>query len=180
MLSLLPDFADPLRLCALEKAYEGAIPLADLTRLAPLLTSSEGEAAFALAFRTNTDRRPVVRVEVRAKLSVQCQRCLEAMQLVVESSSTLGVVSGPDEAERLPDDLDPLLLGDGRLALRSLVEDELLLAVPAAPMHRPDECAVRLDELNAEPEQPSDLAQGDDGNPFAALAGWKSDKENQD
>ena len=55
MLSLLPDFADPLRLCALEKAYEGAIPLADLTRLAPLLTSSEGEAAFALVFRMDPD-----------------------------------------------------------------------------------------------------------------------------
>ena len=46
MLSLLPDFADPMRLCALGKAYEGAIPLADLSRLAPLLTSTEREAAF--------------------------------------------------------------------------------------------------------------------------------------
>ena len=125
------------------------------------------------------DRRPVVRVEVRAKLSVQCQRCLDAMLLAVESNSTLGVVSGPDEAERLPDDLDPLLVGDGRVALRALVEDELLLAVPAAPTHRPEECAVRLDELNAEPEQSSDPDEGA-GNPFAALAEWKSDKENQD
>lgn len=180
MLSLLPDFADPLRLCALEKAYEGAIPLADLTRLAPLLTSSEGEAAFALAFRMDPDRGPVVRVEVRAKLSVQCQRCLDAMPLTVESSSTLGVVSGPDEAERLPDDLEPLLVEDDRVALRSLVEDELLLAVPAAPMHPPEECSVKLDELNADPEQSPDVAQEGAGNPFAALAGWKGDKENQD
>ena len=180
MLSLLPDFADPLRLCALEKAYEGAIPLADLARLAPLLTSSEGEAAFALAFRMDPDRGPVVRVEVRAKLPVQCQRCLETMPLTVESSSTLGVVSGPDEAERLPDDLEPLLVGDDRLALRSLVEDELLLAVPAAPMHPPEECTVRLDELNADPRQSSDVAQEGAGNPFAALAGWKGDKEHQD
>ena len=180
MLSLLPDFADPLRLCALEKAYEGAIPLADLPRLAPLLTSSEGEAAFALAFRMDAHRRPVVRVEVRAQLPVQCQRCLETMLLGVESSSMLGVVSGPDEAERLPDDLEPLLVGDDRVVLRSLVEDELLLAVPAAPMHPPEECTVKLDELNADAEQSSGAAPDGAGSPFAALADWKSDKENHD
>jgi len=66
------------------------------------------------------------------------------------------------------------------VALRSLVEDELLLAVPAAPMHPPEECPVKLDELNADPEQSPDVAQEVAGNPFAALAGWKGDKENQD
>jgi len=100
MLSLLPDFADPLRLCALEKAYEGAIPLADLTRLAPLLTSSEGEAAFALAFRMDPDRGPVVRVEVRAKLSVQCQRCLDAMPLTVASSFSTRMTATPSLPRR--------------------------------------------------------------------------------
>jgi uncharacterized protein len=180
MLSLLPDFADPARLCALGKAYEGAIPLADLSRLAPLLTSTEGEAAFALAFRMDAEGRPVVQVKVRASLPVQCQRCLDTMMHEVDSTSRLVVVSGPEEAERLPDDLDPLLVGNDRVALRSLLEDELLLAIPAAPRHRTEDCKVKLDELNALPEQRAASVDRNAEHPFAALANWKSDKENQD
>ena len=180
MLSLLPDFADPTRLCALGKAYEGAIPLADLPRLAPLLTSTEGEAAFALAFRMDADGRPMVQVKVRASLPVQCQRCLDTMIHEVDSMSRLVVVSGPEEAERLPDDLDPLLVGDDRVALRSLLEDELLLAMPTAPRHRSEDCKVKLDEVNAQPDQQAEPVEGDAEHPFAALADWKSDKENQD
>ena len=180
MLSLLPDFADPTRLCALGKAYEGAIPLADLPRLAPLLTSTEGEAAFVLAFQMDVDRRPTVRVSIRAKLPVQCQRCLDTMIHEVDSESRLVVVRGPEEAERLPDDVDPLLVGDDRLALRSLLEDELILAIPPAPKHRTEDCSVKLDELNVQPGQHVESANEEAEHPFAALADWKSDKENHD
>ena len=180
MLSLLPDFADPMRLCALGKAYEGAIPLADLSRLAPLLTSTEGEAAFALAFRMDAQHRPTVQVKVQASLPLQCQRCLDTLIHEVDLETRLVVVRGPEEAERLPDDVDPLLVGEDRLALRSLVEDELLLTVPPAPRHRPEDCSVRLDEVNAQPEQQVESADEDGSHPFAALADWKSDNENQD
>ena len=180
MLSLLPDYADPLRLCSLGKAYEGAIPLADLHRLAPLLTSTEGEAAFVLAFGKDAEFGPTVRVRVRASLALVCQRCLGAMLQEVDSESRLVVVSGPDEAEQLPDDVDPLLIENARLELRSLIEDELILAIPPAPRHRPEDCSVKLGDVNAghEPEPPVE----DDGRrrPFAALADWKSDTENQD
>jgi len=180
MLSLLPDFADPRRLCVLGKAYEGRLPLAQMPRLAPLLTSTEGEAAFALAFATDNEKRAIVTVSVNAEIHVQCQRCLRSMAWPVESTATLAVVSGPDEAERLPQDLDPLLVEDERIALRTLVEDELILALPTAPLHSVDDCAVRLDDVNAaEAAGDADRHRRDD-NPFAALADWKSDGQQQD
>jgi uncharacterized protein len=163
MLSLLPDFADPLRLCSLGKVYEGTIALADLPRLAPLLTSSEGEAAFALAFAMDEERRPRIRVQVKATLIVECQRCLGPMGFEVDSVSDLVAVSGPDEADRL-----------------SLIEDELILAIPSAPMHVDDECAVDLETVNASPrgcEEPGDQGKP---NPFAALAALKSDIDESD
>jgi uncharacterized protein len=180
MLSLLPDFADPRRLCALGKAYEGAIPLAELPRLAPLLTSTEGEAAFALAFEMDPERRPRVRVRVNARLPVQCQRCLGSMMLDVDVDSMLAVVSGPDEAERLPDEIDPLLVEDDRLELRSLIEDELILAIPPAPSHRPEDCTVQLSEINARPMTARAAENERPENPFAALADWKGDSETHD
>lgn len=179
MLSLLPDFADPQRLCALGKAYQGKLVLADFPRLTPLLASSEGEAAFTLAFDTDAERRPVVAVDVEAELVLQCQRCMQPMVLPVKSSSRLCVVSGPDEAERLPDELDPLLVEEDRLALRSLVEDELILAIPPAPMHAPAECTVKLQDWQRDGDDATASAQTGD-NPFAALAELKSDGNEQD
>lgn len=182
MLSLLPDYADPLRLCALGKVYEGVIPLAELPRLAPLLTSTEGEAAFALAFGKDGERRPAVDVKVSAQLAIQCQRCLGEMRVNVDADSCLVVVSGPDEAERLPDDVDPLLVEDARVALRSLVEDELILAIPAAPMHSAEECKVDLRKFNeaeeADPAEPENRETAE--NPFAALAALKRDQDKRD
>jgi len=177
MLSLLPDFADPMRLCALGKRYEGAIPLADLSRLAPLLTSTEGEAAFALAFQMDAERRPSVEVRVRANLPVQCQRCLGTMVHAVDAETRLVVVGGPDEAERLPGDVDPLLVEGERFALHSLIEDELLLALPAAPRHPVEDCEVAVDAVNSPSEQRSESEALDQESPFAVLAEWKGDKE---
>jgi uncharacterized protein len=180
MLPLLPDFADPLRLCALGKAYEGVIPLADLPRLAPLLTSTEGEAAFVLEFERDAARRATVRVEVKATLALQCQRCLGTMTLPVNGESRLVVVDGPAEAERLPEDVDPLLVEDEKLVLRSLIEDELILAIPPAPMHSSEACAMKLQQINAAGDE---LTAGDalgKAHPFASLAGWRSDDNEQD
>ena len=182
MLSLLPDYADPLRLCGLGKVYEGAIPLAELPRLAPLLTSTEGEAAFALAFGMDSEQRPTVDVKVSAQLAIQCQRCLGEMIVSVDADSRLIVVSGPDEAERLPDEVDPLLVEDERVALRSLVEDELILAIPTAPMHPAEECKVDLRKLNAAEETSPDKLESRESteNPFAALAALKRDQDKRD
>jgi uncharacterized protein len=149
-----------------------------MPRLAPLLTSLEGEAAFALAFRLDEEHRPVVGVEVQAELSLSCQRCMRPMRLPVDAAATLAVVSGPDEAERLPEELDPLLLEDDRVALRSLIEDELILAVPNAPMHPASECSVRLETVNADPEGAEQTtAEPARDNPFAVLASLKSDTD---
>jgi len=180
MLSLLPDFADPVRLCGLGKVYEGAIALADLPRLAPLLASPEGEAAFVLAFSMDEKRRPSVRVKVQARLVIECQRCLGPMWHDVDSESSLAVVAGPDEAERLDDDVDPLLVEDGQLELRSLVEDELILAIPPAPMHEADECEVELASVNVSDTAAAEIEDEDEPNPFAVLAALKSDRQNSD
>lgn len=156
------------------------MPLAQMPRLAPLLTSLEGEAAFVLAFETDEENRAIVRVRVSAEVEIECQRCLNGMSWSIDESSTLAVVTGPDEAERLPDEFDPLLLDGERFALRSLIEDELILAVPAAPAHKPDECAVQISDVNTHESTGESDRDSREDNPFAVLANWKNDDKSQD
>jgi uncharacterized protein len=49
----------------------------------------------------------------------------------------LGIVISVEQADRLPDDYEPLLLGSNeeKILLADLVEDELLLVIPDYPKH---------------------------------------------
>lgn len=70
----------------------------------------------------------------------------------VEIDSRLALVQGMEEAEGLPEELDPLMLADdGLLNIRELVEDELLLAIPDAPKHGEEACALVMDDYMDDP-----------------------------
>jgi uncharacterized protein len=177
MLSPMPDFADPWRLCALGRVYAGSVALAEMPRLRPLLASAGGEAHYVLRCGRDADARSIVAVEVRAALPLQCQRCMGEVLVEVEATASLALVAGPEEAARLAEGLDPLLVEDGRIELRTLVEDELILAIPVAPMHPAEVCAVDLAEVNVAPEQAPEADAEQQASPFAVLAGWRSDNK---
>ena len=173
MSNRFPDLADPWRYCDQGKTIEGKIALASFPRLAPLLVSDEGEADFLLVFGRGEDNKPLITSEVKSTLTIVCQRCLGGMELRVEERSSMVPVSGSLQAEQLPPELDPLLLEPGSmLSIRDLIEDELLLAIPAAPRHKPDECPVDLRSVCGEPPEGQEQSRPD--NPFAALAALKN------
>jgi len=173
MLSTLPEQADPRRLCEQGKAYAGSVALRDLPRLMPLLASQEGEAAFTLEFDQDEENRLRIRGRVTGSLPLICQRCMQVMQQAVRADFCLSPVSGPVEAENLPEDYDPLMLEQDLLHLMDLVEDELILAIPPAPRHPEADCAVKLADYAMQPEVQE--SRTEEENPFAVLAQLKRD-----
>lgn len=176
MLSQLPEQADPRRLCEQGKSFAGRIALRDFPRLTPLLASVEGEAAFTLEFDRDPERRPRIRGQVRARLALICQRCLQTMELPVEVSFQLSPVNGPREAENLPEDYDPLLIEQALLHPQDLVEDELILAIPPAARHPEAECAISMADFVVEPDVPESRGPRKE-NPFAVLSKLKRDND---
>ncbi len=57
------------------------------------------------------------------------------MHLPIESRSRVALLASEEEASGVPPELETALAPDGRLRLADLVEEELLLALPAAPRH---------------------------------------------
>ena len=145
-----------------------------LPRLVGLLASPEGEARFELEFFQDDKRRSCVRGKVAARLRLRCQRCLEPVEYEVESNLLLGLVQGLDEAERLPDEYDPLMVENDRFQPTDLVEDELMLGLPQVPMHTPaeacDEQTGRLATGKASSDEPG---RENPDNPFRVLAQLK-------
>ncbi len=155
----------------IEKWISGSLSLTDLPRLAKLLESG-GSAEFELNFSRDESRRVQVNGRITAELVLQCQRCLGAVSMLAEREIHLVVVDGLDEAEQLPAAVDPLLIEENtRLRLHDLLEDELILALPQAAMHKQDECrAVTQHIIELEPADEDGV---DRANPFAELAKLK-------
>lgn len=155
-------------MCDRRRVVAGRLALAAFPRLAPLLASTSGEAAYELAFSRDAEGRAVIDCRVDAELALICQRCLAAMTRPVQARSRVAIVVGLDESADLPDGVEPLLVEDGVMTPTDLVEDELLLALPAVPRHAPDAC-------DANDVSSPDMRQAE--NPFSILASLKTGKK---
>ncbi len=145
----------------------GRFALADMERLAPLLSARDGDAEFSLRFHRERGR-VTAEGRVAACLPLTCQRCLEALALKVERPLRWMFVSGPEEASRVPEEYDPIELEDDQIALRELVEDELLLAIPDFPRHEDGACQPPASVAD-EGFEARAADEHDRENPFAAL-----------
>lgn len=162
----VPEILDAWRMVAARRSFEGTVPLAALRRLDGLLTDAEGEVTFALQFDRDALQVPYVELKIDTALPLECQRSLQRFLFPVSMVQRLGLIRDEADEAALPPDVEALLVPeDGMLRTLDLVEDELVLAVPAVPMN-PDLPAV---ELDASPQQ-EELAQA---SPFAALASLK-------
>ena len=159
----LPELLDPRKAVALRSRFEGRMAIARLSRLRPLLESTDGSVDYQLSFGNDERGNDTVTGRVMGELRLRCQRCNEQMVLPVDSALSLSLTEGLDEAAALPDDYDPLLL-DGRLMRSSeLIEDELLLAVPVVPRHPEGTCEAPL------PKSPTAERVGGSGREFTGM-----------
>ena len=137
MLDRLPEYIDPLHFADKRGDLKGQIPLSSMDRLAGLLVNDSGAVSVALYF-SREGRLAKIEGQIEAILELECQNCLEAMEWPVISTIKLGIVTSIDQANRLPEDYEPLLVEEGKILLKTLVEDELLLSIPAFPRHQHD------------------------------------------
>lgn len=172
MSSPLPDLLDPWRAVGNRAVFTGRLELSRLPRLGEILLDTTGEVAFRLEFLRDEGRRPVVLGEAKAELHLCCQRCLREMKYPVDARIALALVTGIDEATRLPERYDPLLVSGGMIRPFELIEDELLLALPQIPAHRAGACSTAAGRSVA-----AAAVQADSGAVARALADWKDRQE---
>ncbi len=175
MSSRLPEYVDPWRLTDTGKIFSARIDVAMLPRLAEAVLEPVGEVDLELMFDRDDQGQARVHGVIRAHLTLECQRCLGPMSYTLDTQLNLALVAGAEEAERLPDSYDPLLVEEPRIRLLDIVEDELLLSLPQVSRHAPEQCFARAPDR---PAQQLDQDQDPEtvtkkANPFAALAELK-------
>ena len=157
-----PSRIDPWRLAAEGGRLEGELALAALPRLVAELRQTEGRVNVALIAGIDPRGVHFIRGVVRTGVELVCQRCLGSFLLALDVTVSLGLVHSEAEADRLPEDYEPLLVPEGVIRVADLVEDELLLALPQIPRHED----VR--DCEAHGYRAPDRVEQDQ--PFAALA----------
>ncbi len=168
----LPVSVDSLKPFEQGSQRKGEILIARFSRLAPMLMDTSGEVGFELSFTFDSDKRRVIRGHLEALVQVQCQRCLEKMELTLSSGFALGVVDSDEMAGQLPAELEPLVAVGREIDLHVMLEDELIMALPPFPLHDEGECpaAATLSQINADADQHVTAADGERKNPFSVLA----------
>ncbi len=132
----LPKQGDPRKFAQHGVTLEGFIPLTELPRLAEVSADTASDVQAQLIFSLNEERKRVVTGHARAELHLVCQRCLEPVSVPVESTISLAIVWDEDAANALPEYLDPWIVGEGAADFFEMIEEELLLSLPAVAYHQ--------------------------------------------
>ena len=141
----------------------GTLTLEDCKRLADQLQAAE--INYTLEGENNSERYTLT-LSLDAKVQATCQRCMSGMPLSLNREFHYLINDAPlsdNEFSDLEegDDID-LLEPSQAMDLVALIEDEMLMALPIAPVHAED-CNDNLHNGVAE--------SGEKPNPFAVLKG---------
>ena len=164
----LPKQADPRKFAQQGISLQGFIPVVELPRLAEAVEETTGEVQVELTFGINEEKKKVITGHASAELTLVCQRCLEKVNVPVESDISLGIVWDEEEAEKLPEYLDPWITGEGTADLYDMIEEEMLLSLPKVAYHE-EQCVDRQLFSSGKPVEVKKTK-----NPFQVLEQLKS------
>lgn len=175
MLARLPEYIDPLYLADKRGALKGQIAISNLGRLADMLFDDTGLVAIEFFFQRE-GRLASIDGHIEAVLQLRCQNCLAALPWPINSQIKLGIVTSIEQADKLPEAYEPLMVEGETVLLKDIIEDELLLALPAFPKH----LHACVDIPHLEENKQTNKAQVREGdapareNPFSILANLKN------
>lgn len=167
--TVIPSYVDTRKVFQSEGKLTGSVSLDRLGRFREILANNNAEINVELEFSLNRSKQRLITGQVRAKVEVACQRCLEPVQIEFSDTIGLALVRNESDIAKLDESLDPWLVEDHKLSLAELVEEQLLLGMPIVSTHEDSNCLVRLEYEKQHLEQlgEEELAQGK--NPFAVL-----------
>lgn len=168
---MVPRFIEPRKFAQHGVQVAGAIPADGLQRLAGVAQAVQA-VAVDLQFAVAETKHRVVTGRFDGHVVMQCQRCLESVELHLGGEVSLAMVWSEDDARALPSEYEPWVVAQEQADLYEIIEEELLLALPLVPTHDYD-CMDRsalAPKVVVEP--------GKHNNPFQVLARLKGSSTN--
>ena len=159
----LPEIIDPRRLAEIGEELSGHYRVATMARMKAALGTDVGDAeiVFQVKFFTNKEtRRLHITGRLESELPFICQRCMEVMCGRLDGDIDLIIADDKVASDAITGESEIYSATGAPVKLKDFIEDELLLLMSFAPLHKEALCPAteRLQKLKAVPK-----------NPFAAL-----------
>ncbi|WP_326518478.1 YceD family protein [Acinetobacter sp. CAAS 2-6] len=175
-----PAQIEPFKWAEQGFTWSGTLPLSRFARIAREAVGSIDNQLINIDCKLSMDAyHRIVWLDghVETKVPMECQRCLDPVEVPLVSDFHLALVDDESLIERLDEDADFIVLGESEsttkgdyltpstIDLLALLEDELLLLLPLSPKH--DACELK--------HQPAiqDIVEEKRDNPFDVLASLK-------
>lgn len=147
-----PPWSKPLEIDRLAEAraeVDFAIPLAELSGLRSVRAEIGGEVHGQVRFGRE-NKFAAAQLSLSGVAMLACQRCMQPMQLPLQTSTRVALVTSEAEAARVSGDLEPVLAAGGRISIGELIMEELLLMLPIVPLHEEAADCARVPGASAE------------------------------
>jgi len=168
----LPKYVDPRKLADREIQITGVIAIVEMAELAPMLVNTDVEVFADLKFARDELRIRTISGSVKATVQVECQRCLEPVDVDLVANLNLAISYSEEKAQTLPKYYDPLIVEDDDLELLPLIEQELILSLPIVSYHA--DCSIQTSFGDGNPVAVSETEKP---NPFSVLASLKGNTD---
>lgn len=170
---LLPQCVNIRKAVTRSARYEGTVGAAEMGIGNGVPAPAEPGVAVTVEFGEDDEMRQFARIELTAKVTLECQRCLGPVVRTLHSSSSLGLVRSDDEARQLPASYEPWVAID-EVDLWKMAAEEFALALPVVAYHDRSEC-----QAPGSQERDEAATVLDDGaaqrNPFSVLSSLLED-----
>lgn len=159
-------YVDTRKVFSQKGIFEGPLAKERLERLRELAVEGPFAVEAHLEFSLDKRGRRLIEGWAKATVAVACQRCLQPLELAVADDIRLALVSDEEKAAALDEDVEPWIESEFRLDPASIVEEQLLLAMPLVAYHEQQDCTIRSPSETA---LQGSVAHEKDDSPFAVL-----------
>ena len=128
-----------------EVTLNGDYKISNLSRLSEIANNENDNVEVGLAFHLENEKTPCVEGIIKLKLVLDCQRCLDNLELDLRVTFRIAFTRNESQTDSLDDKFEIYLIGEEELDTKNLITDEILLSIPMAPSHDFD-CVLKTDK----------------------------------
>lgn len=161
---------DPHDAAEHSRSWVGRIPVSTFERLAPLIGNPDAAADVELAFEPDDNGLVRVRGVVSLDAVLECQRCLEDVRQEIVAVVDMRLTSSEEKLNELMPVLDIMVIDPGSVPIVEIVEDDLIMSIPASVCATEVNCPNAPQTLSADKKAGEELAS----RPFASLQALKN------
>ncbi len=128
-----------------EVNLHGEYKISNVPRVSEVARNVEDNLKVNLSFNLENGKTPCVKGIIESKIVLDCQRCLDTLDLNLKVLFNLAFVRFESQAEELDKSFEVYVIGeDEELDTLNLISDEILLSLPMVPSHEFD-CSLSED-----------------------------------